>query len=192
MLLYHFCFIFILFPHTGHSNFDFNWCSVLTECCFYPWKSSNGNIHSSSDSYHSIKKYPPAKFLTPSHPPPLNNIWKILLLFLLPCFVACMCDSTTCNVFFYLMIFWIFTCWALVLYYQIDLAVCFMQQSIRFTKVWYIMWFFTSTLIWFDITHTHQKFTLHSSTMSFPFKNYSHVEVICWLNSIKGSSFRET
>ena len=138
------------------------------------------------------KKIPPAKFLTPSLALPLNNIWKTLLLFLLPCFVAWMCDWTTCNVFFYLMIFWICTCWAFVLYYQIDLAVCFMQQGISFTKVWYIIWFFTSTLIWFDITRTLQKFTLHSCTMSFSFKNYSLVEVICWLNWIKGSSFRET
>ena len=29
-----FCFNFIFFWLTGHANFDFNWCSILTECCF--------------------------------------------------------------------------------------------------------------------------------------------------------------
>ena len=29
-----FYFNFILFWHTGHANFDFNSCSVFTECCF--------------------------------------------------------------------------------------------------------------------------------------------------------------
>ena len=79
-----------------------------------------------------------------------------------------MCDCTTCNVFFYLMILRICTCWALVPYYQIDLAVCFMQQGIKFTEVWYIMWFFTSTLIWFDITHTSKiYFTWFHDVFSF-------------------------
>ena len=32
--LYHFYLNFILFVHTGHVNFDFNRCSVFTECCF--------------------------------------------------------------------------------------------------------------------------------------------------------------
>ena len=31
---------------------------------------------------------------------------------------------------------------------------CFMQQGIRFTEVWLVMWFFTGTLIWY-CTHTH-------------------------------------
>ena len=39
VVLYHFCFSFILFWHTGHINFDFNWCLVFTECCFQLWKS---------------------------------------------------------------------------------------------------------------------------------------------------------
>ena len=29
-----FCFNFILFSNTDHANFDFNWCSVFTKCCF--------------------------------------------------------------------------------------------------------------------------------------------------------------
>ena len=146
---------FILFVHTGHVNFDFNWCSVLTECCFYPWKSSNGKIHSSSDSYHSIKKYPPAKFLTSYHPYPLPVFGKPC------CSFCCLVLFRGCVIAPHVM------CWALVPYYQINLAVCFMQQGIKFTEVWYIMWFFTGTLIWFDITHAHEKFTLHSSMISF-------------------------
>ena len=29
---------FILFVLTGHANFDFNQCSIFTECCFQFWK----------------------------------------------------------------------------------------------------------------------------------------------------------
>ena len=36
--LHHFYFNFIFFVHTGQVNFDFNWYSTLTECCFWPWK----------------------------------------------------------------------------------------------------------------------------------------------------------
>ena len=66
---------------------------------------------------------------------------------------------------------------------------CFMQQGIKFTEVWLRMWFFTSILIWCQL---HQKFTLQSSTMSLPFKSYSLVEVIYWLDSIKLSFFGQT
>ena len=38
LLLFHFCFNFILFGHLGHVNFDFNWCSVFTESWFQLWK----------------------------------------------------------------------------------------------------------------------------------------------------------
>ena len=51
MLLYHFCFHFILFVGTVHANFDFNWCSVLTESFE---KGSNG------------QNYPMEKFSSPS------------------------------------------------------------------------------------------------------------------------------
>ena len=66
---------------------------------------------------------------------------------------------------------------------------CFMQQGIKFTEVWLRMWFFTSILIWCQL---HQKFTLQSSTRSLPFKSYSLVEVIYWLDSIKLSFFGQT
>ena len=79
---------FILFVHTGHVNFDFNWCSVLTECCFYPWKSSNGKIHSSSDSYHSIKNTPQRNFSPPTTPTPYQYLENRAALFAaLFCFV---------------------------------------------------------------------------------------------------------
>ena len=29
-----FLFNFIIFWQTGHANFNFNWCSIFTECCF--------------------------------------------------------------------------------------------------------------------------------------------------------------
>ena len=28
-----------------------------------------------------------------------------------------------------------------------DLDMCFMQQGVKFTEVWHLMWFFSSTLI---------------------------------------------
>ena len=31
-----FYFNFIFFVHIGHANFDFNLCSIIAECCFYP------------------------------------------------------------------------------------------------------------------------------------------------------------
>ena len=37
----------------------------------------------------------------------------------------------------------------------------------------------------------YQKFTLEISTLSLPFKNYSIVEVACWLDSIRLRSSRE-
>ena len=30
-----FYFTFILFVHTVHANFDFDQCSIFSECCFY-------------------------------------------------------------------------------------------------------------------------------------------------------------
>ena len=101
-----------------------------------------------------------------------------------------------------------------------------MQQVVKFTEVWHIMWFFTATLIWY-LTHTNthrentqgpvdwhthinidlhhllfahssylyyiewifhwfQKFTFH---MSFLFKNYSLVKVICLLIRCYKTSF---
>ena len=32
--IYYFCFNFIIFVHSDHSNFDFNGYEIFTECCF--------------------------------------------------------------------------------------------------------------------------------------------------------------
>ena len=67
-------------------NFDFNWCSVLTECFFRLENSSNCQNHSSLGSHHPVKKSPPPpkqNFWLPSPhwgdlPPPLFIIWETL------------------------------------------------------------------------------------------------------------------
>ena len=74
--------------------------------------------------------------------------------FLLSCFFCWMGDHATFDVLFYLMIIWIYTCQASVPYYQKDLDVYFMQQGVKSTVVWHIVWFFTGTLILYH-THTH-------------------------------------
>ena len=59
---------------------------------------------------------------------------------------------------------WIYTCRALVSSYQKNLDVCFMQQGVKITGVWHIMWFLL--VLWFDIKHTHtQKHTNTPSTL---------------------------
>ena len=87
--------------------------------------------------------------------------------FLLSCFFCWMGDHATFDVLFYLMIIWIYTCQALVPWYQKDLNVCFMQQGVRFAEVWH-MCFFSGTL---DFTNT-QTHTAHSGTsrMTHPYK----------------------
>ena len=114
------------------------------------------------------------------------------LLFLLSCFFGWMSDHATFDVLFYLMITWIYTCRALVLQYQKDLDVCFLQQGIKFTEVWHIMCFLL--VLWFDITHTNtQTHTAHSgaSRLAHPYKCIFTPSVMCsqqllyyikWLN----------
>ena len=51
----------MFFVHTGHANFDFNWCSIFTKKIFNFKNSSNGQNHSSSGSHHLIKKILPSK-----------------------------------------------------------------------------------------------------------------------------------
>ena len=94
------------------------------------------------------------------------------LLFLLPFFFGWMGDHVTYDIQFYLMIIWIYTCQALVPYYQKDLDVCLMQQGIRFTEVWHIMLFFTGTLIWYYTHKNTQTHTAHSgaSRLTNPYK----------------------
>ena len=59
LLPYHFCFNFILFGHTDHVNFDFNWYSVFTAVFSFE-KGSNRQNHfsSGSGSYHLVKSPP--------------------------------------------------------------------------------------------------------------------------------------
>ena len=61
------------------------------------------------------------------------------------------------------MILWIYTCRTLVTLYQKDLDVCIMQQGVKFTEVWHVMWLFTSTLIWYHkhINTRTQRHTAH-------------------------------
>ena len=75
------------------------------------------------------------------------------LLFLMSFFFDWMDHCATFNVLFYLMILWIYTCQALVPKYKDDIAMCFMQQRIRFTEVWNIMWLFL--VLWFDFITTY-------------------------------------
>ena len=68
-----FCFNFILFVH----NFDFIEVQYSQNVAFSFEKGLHAQTHSYSDSHHSIKKSLPAKFFIP---PPLNAIWKTLIL----------------------------------------------------------------------------------------------------------------
>ena len=122
-------------------------------------------------SLHSWKRGANAPILLipplPCHlqpPPPL--------LLLLLCFFGWMGDHATFDVLFYLMIIWIYTCQALVPWYQKDLDVCFMQQGVRFTEVWH-MWFFTDTLMLLSHTQT-QKHTQHTQG---PVDWHTHINI---------------
>ena len=74
----------------------------------------------------------------------------------LSCFFGWRGDHATFYLLFYLMVIWIYTSQALVPWYQKNLDVCFMQQRVRFTDIWHIMWFFIGTLIWY---HKHTRHT---------------------------------
>ena len=106
---------------------------------------------------------------TPSPPLPCHLQPPPQLFFRLSCFFGWMGYHATLDVLFYLMIIWIYTCQALVPWYQRDLDVCFMQQGVRFTEVWYIMWFFTGTLIWYH-KQTKTQSTLGASRLTHSYK----------------------
>ena len=72
------------------------------------------------------------------------------LLFLFSCFLGWISDDATFDVLFNGSTH--FKSWYLLVPEK-DLDVCFMQQDIKFTKVWHIMCFFTVHC--FDITHTN-------------------------------------
>ena len=75
MLLYHFYFIFILFVHAGHTNFDLINFQYLQNVVFSFEKGWGSQNHSLSDSHHLIEKFPQPNF--PSLLP-LNVTWKTL------------------------------------------------------------------------------------------------------------------
>ena len=84
------------------------------------------------------------------------------LFFLLSCFFGWIVDRTTFDVPFYLMIIWIYIYWALVPEGSWCVFVCFMQQSVKFTEFWQVMWVFTGTHSFF-ITYTNtQTYIAHS------------------------------
>ena len=65
-----FYFTYILFVHTGHTNSDFNQCSVFTECFFFTFeKNLSGQNHSLSDSHDPIEKFPTGKCFMPPPTP---------------------------------------------------------------------------------------------------------------------------
>ena len=119
------------------------------------------------------------------------------------CFFDWISDPATFYVQFYLLILWIYTCWALVPCHMIyartykDLAIWSMQQGVKFTEVWYMMLFFTGTLIWYHTcTNTHtceQRYTAHSGTnkLTHPYKYMLKPPVMCpqqlsrshWMNN---------
>ena len=71
----------------------------------------------------------PTPFSNFAQAPPTfwSSLAPLPLFFLLSCFFGWVGDHTF-DELSYLMMIWIYTCWALVPYYQKDLDVCFMQQ----------------------------------------------------------------
>ena len=109
--------------------------------------------------------YLPPPFLSFVQPPsPLPHHLQSLppLLFFLSCFFGRIGDCTTFDVLFNdTMDLHMLSVGTL---YHKDVAVCFMQQGIKITEVWHIMWYFVVNLIWY---HTHTKKTLtHENTHS--------------------------
>ena len=79
---------------------------------------------------------------------------------------------------FYLMILWIYTCWASYLVPQRPCGVFYATRR-RFTEVQHITWFFASTLIW---CHTNkQRHTAHTGTnrMTYAYKYILTPPVFC-------------
>ena len=113
-------------------------------------------------------------------------------------------DGATFDVLFYLMILWIHKCGTVLPYYQKDLDVYFTQQGINFTEVWYIMWFFAYTLIWYHThththTHTHREREREASIMTHSYKCIITPPVMCsqqlsllqWMNEEMNSWYQK-
>ena len=112
------------------------------------------------------------EFLTPyfikTHP-------YIVYLSLFSSFVHPLTTHTALIIaFFFLTEGWLWHIWCIILLNDImdlhmlslgtvvlkDFAVCFMQQDVKFTEVWQIMWLFISTQNWYH-THMHSHKDMH-------------------------------
>ena len=116
----------------------------------------------------------PTTLLRPPSPyiaqpgPPFSNLFQPLLsplplsctplLFLLPCFFGWMDDRATFDAPLNDIMD---LCISLMPYYQKDLAVCLMQQRVKFTEIWH-MWFFAGALIWYR-KHMHTHMRMHTN-----------------------------
>ena len=87
------------------------------------------------------------------------------LLFLLSFFFGCMGDHATFDAPLNDIMD---LCISLMPYYQKDLAVCLMQQRVKFTEIWH-MWFFAGALIWYrKHMHTHMRMHTNKHTRTHP------------------------
>ena len=115
---------------------EVTWFLVVTSMTIYERKHLRPCWQKVFEDLHFVlvpffKFYPSPQSLQPLH---LNYCWSWIA------------DHATFAVLFYLMMEWIYTCWASAPQYQKDLAACFKQQGVKFTGTWH-MWLFTNTLV---------------------------------------------
>ena len=65
LLLYFFHFTHVLFAYIGHANFDFNQCSIFTDCCFQHWKRFEWSLLLRFSSTHKTIPFSLSKFSIP-------------------------------------------------------------------------------------------------------------------------------
>ena len=96
------------------------------------------------------------------------------LFFLLSCFFGSMGDCSTFDVLFYFNNNMDLHMMSLGI---LDLDACFMQQGVKFTKVWDVMLFFTGTLVWHH-TQTHNHTPQHTPG---PVDWHTHININIYL-----------
>ena len=129
-------------------------------------------------------------------PPPPS--WRPLRLYCLPTSFSNfakpppqhLTHCSFCCLVFLAIILWIYTCQALLQYSQINLAVCFMQQGVKFTGFLLV--------VWFDIIHTQRR-TAHTGVniltqsckyiLSPPVMCSQQLSVLHWKNNLLISKF---
>ena len=102
--------------------------------------------------------------------------------------------STSTALFLVLFLWqnrWLYHIWCVILFsdimdlhmlsvgtlYHKDVAVCFMQQGIKITEVWHIMWYFVVNLIWYH-THTKNTYTQkHTRHTQGPTDWHTHINI---------------